>query len=50
VPTEVTELPAPTPESTDIYVNTDVTVPGLVEDVPVESPRSKIRRVLQGYP
>jgi len=48
VPTEVTELPAPTvvydtPVPTDIHPNTDVTVP-------VESPRSKIRRVLQGYP
>ena len=48
VPTEVTELPAATvvydtPVPTDIHPNTDVTVP-------VESPRSKIRRVLQGYP
>jgi len=45
---DVTELPAPTvvydtPVPTDIHPNTDVTVP-------VESPRSKIRRVLQGYP
>ena len=48
VPTEVTELPVATvvydtPVPTDIHPNTDVTVP-------VESPRSKIRRVLQGYP
>ena len=48
--TEVTELPAPTQVSTDIYPNTDVTVPGWVGDAPVESPRSQIRRVLEGYP
>jgi len=52
---DVTELPAPTvvydtPVPTDIDPNTDVTVPGWVEDAPVESPRSKIRRVLEGYP
>ena len=55
VPTEVTELPAPTvvydtPVPTDIDPNTDVPVPGWIGDAQVESPRSKIRRVLQGYP
>ena len=55
VPTEITDLPAPTvvydtPVPTDIDPNTDVPVPGWIGDAQVESPRSKIRRVLQGYP
>jgi len=55
VPTEIADLPAPTvvydtPVPTEIDPNTDVPVPGWIGDAQVESPRSKIRRVLQGYP